>query len=228
MMRLTEEKGDSVPPEDSDMNFKKEEMRLYAVTDRRWNGSNSMMEQLEKALRGGVTLVQLREKDLSYDEFLEEAIEAVKLCHAYGVKLLINDNVDIAIKSGADGVHVGQSDMPAADVRRLAGEDFIIGTSARTVEAALEAQRQGADYLGVGACFGTSTKDDARAIDLQVLRDITEAVDIPVVGIGGITEENIPKLKGSGISGVALVSAIFAAEDIESRCRDLLKLISAL
>ena len=203
------------------MRINDNELLLYAVTDRRWNGENTMLEQLEKALRGGVTLVQLREKDLSEEEFFDEAVKAAKLCHSYGVKLIINDNVDIALKSGADGVHVGQSDMPASEVRKIAGPDLIIGTSARTVEDALQAQADGADYLGVGACFGTSTKNDAKAIDLDILRSITAAVDIPVVGIGGITRENLPKLQGTGISGVALVSAIFAAADIENECREL-------
>lgn len=206
------------------MRISKDDMLLYAVTDSRWKGDRTLLNQIEDALKGGVTIVQLREKDLSPEEFFEEAKEAAKLCHKYGVKLIINDNVDIALRSGADGVHVGQSDMPAAKAREILGDDFIIGTSARTVEAALEAQRQGADYLGVGACFDTSTKNDAKTIGVETLKSISDAVDIPIVGIGGITKDNMIELKGSGISGFALVSAIFKAENIEKECIELKKI----
>ena len=203
------------------MRITDEELLLYAVTDSRWKGDRTLLQQIEDALKGGVTLVQLREKELGEEEFLEEAKEAVKLCHSYGVKLIINDNIDVALKSGADGVHVGQSDMPAKEVRKIAGDKLIIGTSAKTVKDARRAQEEGADYLGVGACFGTSTKGDANRIDLGVLNELSEAVDIPIVGIGGISKENMHELKGRGIKGVALVSAVFAAKDIENECREL-------
>lgn len=203
------------------MKCRKENMRLYAVTDRAWTGRQSLMEQVECALKGGVTCVQLREKELDEAAVLEEAIQMKQLCARYGVPFIVNDNVEIAVKCGADGVHVGQSDMEAGHVRQMVGEKMMIGVSARTVEEALAAQAAGADYLGVGAMFSTSTKLDAHVLSHQTLRDICAAVDIPVTAIGGINEENMMLLSGSGVDGVALVSAIFAAEDIEAACRRL-------
>lgn len=203
------------------MKCEKRTMRLYAVTDRAWTGKQSLMEQVELALKGGATCVQLREKTLNREDFLREAVEMKALCARYGVPFIVNDDVEIAIESGADGVHVGQSDMDAGHVRALAGSGMIIGVSARTVEEALAAQRAGADYLGVGAMFSTSTKLDAHVLSFETLRDICAAVNIPVTAIGGINRENIGRLAGSGANGVALVSAIFAAEDIESECRAL-------
>lgn len=201
-------------------------MLLYAVTDRSWTGRQTLYEQVEAALRGGVTCVQLREKELDEATFLEEAVEMKKLCAKYGVPLIINDNADIAVKCGANGVHVGQSDMEAGNVRKAVGDKMIIGVSAQTVEQALAAQAAGADYLGVGAVFPTSTKSDAREVSRQTLKDICAAVDIPVTAIGGINKSNIAELSETGVDGVALVSAIFAAEDIEAECR-LLKKLSA-
>ena len=203
------------------MKCRKENMLLYAVTDRAWTGRQSLMEQVECALKGGVTCVQLREKELDESAFLEEAIQMKQLCARYGVPFIVNDNVEIAVKCGADGVHVGQSDMEAGHVRQMVGDKMMIGVSARTVEEALAAQAAGADYLGVGAMFSTSTKLDAHVLSHQTLRDICAAVDIPVTAIGGINEENMMRLAGSGVDGVALVSAIFAAEDIEAACRRL-------
>ena len=200
---------------------RKENMLLYAVTDRAWTGRQSLIEQVECALKGGVTCVQLREKELDEAAFLEEAIQMKQLCARYGVPFIVNDNVEIAVKCGADGVHVGQSDREAGHVRQMVGEKMMIGVSARTVEEALAAQAAGADYLGVGAMFSTSTKLDAHVLSHQTLRDICAAVDIPVTAIGGINEENMMRLAGSGVDGVALVSAIFAAEDIEAACRRL-------
>ena len=155
-------------------------MLLYAVTDRSWVGKQTLYEQVESALKGGVTCVQLREKELDQTAFLEEAVEMKKLCSKYGVPLIINDNVDVALKCGADGVHVGQSDMAAGNVRKAVGDKMIVGVSAQTVEQALAAQAAGADYLGVGAVFPTSTKSDAREVSRQTLKDICAAVDIPV------------------------------------------------
>lgn len=201
------------------MECKREVMRLYAVTDRAWTGRRSLMEQVECALRGGATCVQLREKELDEAAFLEEALEMKALCERYKVPFIVNDNVAIAVKCGADGVHVGQSDMEAGRVREVVGDKMIVGVSVRSVEEALAAQQAGADYLGVGAMFSTSTKLDAHVLSYKTLKDICAAVSIPVTAIGGINKENIMELSGSGVDGVALVSAIFAAEDIEAECR---------
>ena len=199
----------------------KKAMCLYAVTDRAWTGKQSLPEQVEDAIKGGVTCVQLREKNLPDDEFFKEAIEIKKLCEKHGVPFIINDNVEVAIKCEADGIHVGQNDMQAKNVRALAGDKMIVGVSVQTVEQALAAQAAGADYLGVGAVFHTDTKSDADDVSYDTLREICSAVDIPVVAIGGINRGNIEELKGTGVDGVALVSAIFAADDIESECREL-------
>lgn len=206
------------------MKCDKETMLLYAVTDRAWVGKQSLYEQVEAALKGGVTCVQLREKELNEDEFLTEAIEIAALCKQYSVPFFINDNVDIAIKCKADGIHVGQEDMVATQVRQKVGDDMMIGVSVHSVEEALEAVRNGADCLGVGAMFSTSTKTDVDVLPKEVLRDICEAVDVPVVAIGGIGKTNMSELAGTNVDGVALVSAIFAAEDIESECRTLRKM----
>ncbi|MBD5146317.1 MAG: thiamine phosphate synthase [Ruminococcus sp.] len=206
------------------MKCSKEVMLLYAVTDRSWVGKQTLYEQVESALKGGATCIQLREKELDETTFLEEAVALKKLCGSYGVPLIINDNIDIAIKCGADGIHVGQSDMEAANVRKAVGDKMIIGVSAQTVEQALAAQSAGADYLGVGAVFPTSTKLDASEVSHQKLKEICAAVDIPVTAIGGINKGNIAELSGTGVDGVALVSAIFAAENIEEECKLLKKL----
>lgn len=203
------------------MKCDKKTMLLYAVTDRAWVGRQSLYEQVESALKGGVTCVQLREKDLSEDEFLAEAKKIGALCKSYNVPFIINDNVDIAIRCHADGVHVGQEDMEAFKVRELVGDDFIIGVSAHNVKEALQAVENGADYLGCGAMFSTTTKSNVSELPKETLRDICEAVEIPVVAIGGINKKNIDMLKGAKADGVALVSAIFAAEDIENECREL-------
>lgn len=201
------------------MKCDKKTMLLYAVTDRAWVGTQSLYEQVESALKGGVTCVQLREKDLNDEDFLAEAIEIRALCRQYHVPFFINDNVEIAVKCKADGIHVGQDDMAASSVRQKVGDDMMIGVSVHSVSEALEAVKNGADCLGVGAVFPSSTKTDASLVSKNVLRDICAAVDIPVVAIGGISKSNLSELSGTGVDGVALVSAIFAAKDIESECR---------
>ena len=203
------------------MRCDKKHMLLYAVTDRAWIGTQTLYQQVEAALKGGATCVQLREKELDEAAFLQEAKELCVLCRRYGVPFIVNDNVDVAQACGADGVHVGQEDMKAGEVRRRVGEDMILGVSVHTVEEARRAVRDGADYLGLGAVFPTNTKTDADQMSNETLRNICGAVEIPVVAIGGLNRDNILRLSGSGVDGVALVSAIFGAEDIEAACREL-------
>ena len=206
------------------MKFDKEALLIYAVTDRSWLNGKTLYEQVEEAIKGGVTFVQLREKTLDEESFLNEASEIQKLCRNHNIPFVINDNVEIAKKINADGVHVGQSDMEAGDVRTVLGDDKILGVSAQTVEQALLAEKQGADYLGVGAVFPTGSKADAEDVSYETLKAICEAVNIPVVAIGGINDSNVLTLKGSGISGIAVISAIFASEDIEFATKNLKKL----
>ena len=198
-----------------------EALLLYAVTDRLWLAGRRLIDVVEESLDGGVTMVQLREKDLAEDQFLEEAKELQTLCRRRHIPYIVNDNVDIAKAMDADGVHVGQSDMEALDVRAKLGPDKIIGVSAQTVEQALLAERHGADYLGVGAVFPTGSKDDAEDVSYDTLKAICKAVSIPVVAIGGISHANVAQLAGSGICGVAVISAIYAARDIKSAAADL-------
>ena len=194
---------------------------LYAVTDRAWTGKKTLLQQVEEALAGGATCIQLREKELPEEEFRQEALAVKELCRRYHVPFLINDNVELAVSCGADGVHVGQSDMEAGKVREKLGPDKIIGVSCKNVEQALLAKKHGADYLGVGAMYPTGTKKDATAVTPEALSAICQAVDIPVVAIGGINKDRLEPLKGTGVDGVAVVSAIFAAEDIEKATREL-------
>lgn len=183
---------------------------------------------VEDALKGGVTMVQLREKNLAEDEFTSEAMMIKELCHRYNVPLIINDNVNVALKSGADGVHVGIEDEPVAEIRSRVGRDFIIGATAKTVEQAQAAEKAGADYLGVGAVFSSPTKKNAIRITIEKLRDICASVSIPAVAIGGIGLDNVMELKGGGMSGIAVVSAIFSAHDIESAAAELKKKAQAV
>ncbi len=210
------------------MKLKKDRLLLYAVTDRSWTGQQSLYEQIEEALKGGVTMVQLREKQLSEDELVAEAIQIKELCHRYEVPLIINDNVDAALKSGADGVHVGIEDAPVSEIRRRAGDDFIIGATAKTTEQAKAAEAAGADYLGVGAVFPSPTKKNAIRITPQDLREICGSVAIPAVAIGGITGDNVSEIKGGGMAGVAVVSAIFAAQDIQKAAAELKRKVKAM
>lgn len=205
------------------MGLNKSDLLLYAVTDRSWLGGHTLYQDVEAAIKGGATFIQLREKKLDEEHFLEEAKEIKELCKKYRVPFVINDNVDIALAMDADGVHVGQSDMEAGMVREKLGPDKIIGVSAQTVEQAILAEQKGADYLGVGAVFPTGSKDDAVEVSHDTLKAICEAVHIPVIAIGGISTGNVMELSGSGICGIAVISAIFAKPDIETAARELRK-----
>ncbi|HIV19158.1 MAG TPA: thiamine phosphate synthase [Candidatus Merdivicinus intestinigallinarum] len=210
------------------MEFSPSNLLLYAVTDRAWVGKKALLDQIEEVLRGGVTLLQLREKNLPEEEFLKEAVQVKELCRRYNVPLIINDNVDVAEKSGADGVHVGIEDAPVGEIRRRMGPDFIIGATAKTVEQAVFAERSGADYLGVGAVYPSPTKKNAIRITKEQLLEICSAVSIPAVAIGGITAENLPPLAGSGIAGAAVVSAVFGAENPETAARQLKEILKTI
>lgn len=206
------------------MKLDKSEMLLYVVTDRTWLGDNKLEDQVEESIKAGATFVQLREKELDYDSFVSEGIKIKKITDQYQVPFVINDNIEVALAINADGIHVGQKDMNALDVRSLIGENKILGVSAQTVEQALLAERQGADYIGVGAVFSTSTKNDADDVSYETVKAICEAVSIPVVAIGGINEHNISQLKGYGVDGIAVISAIFAKSDISKATKELLEL----
>lgn len=198
------------------MKFKKEYLTLYAVTNRVHAVGTTLYEQVKEALDGGVTCVQLREKYMAEDELVREAIRLKELCSRYGVPLIINDNVDVAIKSGADGVHVGQEDRSAGEIREMMGEGFIIGVTAKTVKQARKAQADGADYIGSGSVFPSPTKQGAIRITKEDLKEICSSVDIPAVAIGGVSLDNMKELEGCGMSGFAVVSAVFAADDIRA------------
>lgn len=203
-------------------------MTLYAVTDRTWTKETTLMEQVKEALEGGITFLQLREKNLSEEEFIEEAKEMKELAKSYHVPFVINDNIKVALAVDADGVHIGQDDMAVEEARKLLGEDKIIGVSAHNVEEARKAQKGGADYLGVGAVCATSTKKDANVVSKEEIKKICQEVDIPVVAIGGIKKDNIKTLKGTDVDGVAVVSAIFAADDIKNSTKQLKSLVEEI
>lgn len=203
------------------MKFSRESLLLYAVTDRFWLNGRRLIDDVRDAISGGTTLIQLREKNLAYDEFKADALEIQALCREKNIPFIINDDVKLACEINADGVHVGQSDMEAGNVRALIGKDKILGVSVRTVEEARIAEAKGADYLGAGAVFHTGSKSDAVDITRETLRKICSSVKIPVVAIGGISLKNIHELAGSGIAGVAVISAIFAAENVKLASQEL-------
>ena len=207
------------------MEFHRDMLLLYAVTDRSWTGRQTLYDQIQAALEGGVTMVQLREKRLSTQALVEEAVEIKELCHRYHVPLIINDNVEAAVASGADGVHVGITDTPVAEIRKRAGGSFIIGATAKTVAQAIAAEQAGADYLGVGAVFPSPTKQNAVRITLEQLKQICSAVSIPAVAIGGIDRENVAALAGGGMAGIAVVSAIFAEKNIQNAAAELKEVV---
>ncbi len=196
--------------------MKKETLLLYAITDSGCIGNRDFYAEVENALKGGVTILQLREKNLSAQQLTEKARKLKTICHSYHVPLIVNDDVQAAIESGADGVHVGAEDMDVARIRRMAGEGFIIGATAKTLEQAKKAEKDGADYLGCGALFASVTKQNARPMTIETLIAITEAVHIPVVAIGGLTYDNLSVIQNSGVSGAAMVSAVFAADDVRA------------
>jgi len=198
-------------------------MTLYAVTDAAWVGKQTLMEQVKDALDGGITFLQLREKNLDRDAFLKEAREMAELSQQYHVPFVVNDEVEIALECGADGVHVGQDDMACQNARKLLGPDKIIGVSVHNVEEALKAQADGADYLGLGAVKATPTKTDAKVVEFEEIQRVCNAVSIPVVAIGGIKKDNLMELQGSHVDGIAVVSAIFGAEDIRQETKELRK-----
>ena len=210
------------------MSLDKNSLELYAITDRHWLNGASLYDQVEQTILGGATFIQVREKELDKEDFLNEAVEIQKLCKAHHIPFVVNDNVEIARSIDADGVHVGQSDMKAGDVRALIGSDKILGVSVQTVEQAVLAEKNGADYLGVGAVFQTGSKADADDVSHETLKAICEAVSIPVIAIGGITKDNVMQLAGSGICGIAVISAIFAQKDIYAATAELKKQIDKL
>ena len=210
------------------LNCDRDQMRLYLITDRSWLDGRSLEGQVEQALQAGATFLQLREKHLSEEDFLQEAIRIKRITDRYQVPFVINDNLRVALEAGADGVHVGQADMQARQARQLLGPGKILGVSAKTVDQALAAQVAGADYLGVGAVFPTSTKADASEISFDTLRQICQAVTIPVVAIGGITAQNLHQLAGSGIAGAAVISAVFSQPDIPAAVKALLNALQGV
>ena len=203
-------------------------MTLYAVTDAAWTGEKTLIQQVKEALEAGITFLQLREKHLSEEEFLREAVEIKRLTDQYQIPFVINDNIEIAQKAGADGVHVGQDDMPVEEVRKILGEDKIIGVSAHNVEEAVRAEQGGANYLGVGAVHTTATKENTSAVSMEEMKKICQTVSIPVVAIGGIKKNNMNVLSGTGVDGIAVVSAIFAAKNIKEETKELLEAVKEM
>ncbi len=208
------------------MKLEKDMLKLYAITDRGCLRGRDLTQQVEEAVIGGATCIQLREKNISYEELVREATALKKVCAKYGVPLIVNDDWKAAVESGADGVHVGIEDAPVDEIRRIAGKDFIIGATAKTVEQAQAAEAAGADYLGVGAVFPSPTKTNAVRITPEQLRSICGSVCIPAVAIGGITRDNLDEIAGCGQAGIAVVSAVFAADDVKAAAEELLAAVN--
>ena len=207
------------------MKFTKESLKLYVITDRSWIGNRSMPEEVEKTLKSGATCLQIREKNISYDEYVSKSIELRKICNKYNVPFIVNDNIEVALASGADGVHVGQKDILNKNVRSIIGSDKILGISANSIELAIAAEKAGADYIGVGSIQLSPTKGESKILSTEYVNEICNTVSIPVVAIGGINEQNILRLKGIGIAGVAVISAVFGKEDVAEATYKLRKLV---
>ncbi|GFI41171.1 thiamine-phosphate synthase [Thomasclavelia cocleata] len=203
--------------------FYKEMLKLYLVTDRKWLNGRKLTDDLEKAILGGVTTIQLREKNLSNEEFISIAKDVKKVCQKYHIPLIINDNLEVALAINSDGIHIGQNDIPASIVRKQIGPDKILGVSVHNLKEAFQAKIDGADYVGVGAIFSTETKNDATNVTLDSLKKICDNIDLPVVAIGGINLDNISKLKDINIAGIAVVSAIMKANDITAASGQLVR-----
>ncbi len=204
------------------MKFNPDLLKLYAITDRRWLKNKTLPQAVEEAIKGGSTLIQLREKDISYDKFKQIALEVQKVTKRLGVPLIINDNIELCKEIDADGVHVGAEDMSVKKAREILGSEKIIGGTARTLERAVKAYNEGADYIGIGAVFATSTKEGTTHMTRELAREIHSTVNIPAVAIGGINEDNVSKLWDYGVKGIAVVSAVFASDNITSACQKLL------
>jgi thiamine-phosphate pyrophosphorylase len=208
------------------MKFSKEQLKLYAITDRQWLKDNqSIYDIVEQALDGGSTMIQVREKTLDKDSFIKEVKSILPLCHRYGVPLIVNDDIQVALESKADGIHLGQSDLNDGQVKKLIPESMILGISVQNMEQALEAEKMGASYLGVGAIFTTDTKRDASVLNPFILKEIAQSVNIATVAIGGINKNNIKLLENTSIAGISLISAIFAQENIKTATSDILSII---
>lgn len=206
------------------MRVNKQDMRLYVITDRTWLNGRCLADLVEQSIQAGATFIQLREKNLSFSEFVKTAVEVKAVTDRYGIPFIINDDAEVALEADADGVHIGQGDEGIQTVREKLGSHKIIGLSAHTVEEAIKAEEMGADYIGVGTVFNTSTKSDATPVSFDTLKSICSRVQIPVVAIGGINKNNMLKLSGSGADGVAVISAIFAQPDIGTATLELLRL----
>lgn len=205
------------------MNFTKEQLNLYLVTDRHWLANRTLEDDVEKAILGGVTMVQLREKNIDNDSFIELAKKVKQVCNKYKVPFIINDNLEVALAVDSDGIHIGQDDLPASLVRQKIGPDKILGVSAHNLDEAIAAKKAGATYLGAGAMFSTTTKDNTTNLSIEQLQAITKNVDIPVVAIGGINYDNCLSLKNCNLAGIAVVSAIMAATNISEAASNLKK-----
>ena len=210
------------------MKIDKNNMLVYAITDRHWTGENTLEQQVEQILKNGATFLQIREKNLSHDELVKEAVRIKKIAQKYNVPVVIDDDIYAAIEAGADGVHIGQKDMDYIEARKLLGNDKIIGMTAPSVELAKKAEELGADYIGAGAVFNTNTKKDTKPLELETLKEICNSVSIPVVAIGGIDHSNVRKLAGTDIDGVAVISALFAAKDPGKATKELVAIMKEI